>query len=1064
MSSQAAERAGRPRPPRQAALLFFAFSGLTALLQEVGWSDLLARVLGHGTASVSVVAAAFLAGLALGAAWGGPLAARSRHPLALYGMLETGIGLTAAFMTLLLPLLPGVTAVLFGPALARSASIWPLAMVAGVIFIPVTFLMGATLPVLSRSLAAGPGDAGLAAGRLNGVNAMGGSLGAVLALAVLPLWGTRTSLLVAAGVQIAVGLAAMALATTVSPPGAERRQTRLTTPRAGLARAGAVPFLLLLLAGMASLAAQVAWTRAFSWMLGSSVYTFGLVLASMVAGLGAGSWYGARLSSGSDAPRRLFARLEGLLGLAMLLSITILAGHAPRIARLATALQDRPMLFQAAGLGVVVATILLPAALMGAAFPVACRLGVGQAGVGRGVGRTMAWLTAGNVLGAILAGMVLPGLLGTRGVLMLAALVFGAVAWVMSPAPALRRLSAAGLGLLLAWATPAWDTALMAANPVALGSTYVAAARSTGTSLEAVMHARGDFLFAEEGNDALVTVRRLPGGHASLQINGRTEASTGNDLPAQILAAQVPLLHAESPRRVLVIGLASGVTAGSVLTRDPEEVVVAEISAGVRKAVTSGAFDLASGRPWDDPRVKVVITDARTLLLHDTRTYDLIASQPSHPWVAGIAGLYTLEFYDLVRRRLAPGGVFGQWVQGYGMRLEDLRQVLRTFIEVFPHAALYEEAVGGGDYFLVGARDPLCQDAASLLGRLTPGVRTDLARAHIATAGDLLARRLLNEDGLRAFTAGVPFLRDDRLRLAYTTPLSRWLNPVARQARLLESHRIPRLRDLDTSLLDGPARATLLAGVAKAEGRRRQDRQFLVLLEDENFARLATPAMSEVVMLVRAGLFRAAYGKLLHQLERESVGPALQLLAGDLANRLDEIELARIHYQAALALDPASSAAQAGLGRAFLRVGAIQEALPALEAAVAGDPARASAWSNLGVARRKAGDPALAEQAYRRALALDPSLSETWYNLGRLLTEQGRQGEAVAALHQGLDLAPGDCDLRRLLAEQTMDHREQVRLLAPCAPVALDSFSAQPPADPVEVGSPDTPAPQGSER
>ena len=697
VSSQATEQAGRPQPPRPAVLFFFACSGLAALLQEVGWSDLLARVLGHGTASVGVVAAAFLAGLALGAAWGGPLAARSRHPLILYGLLESGIGLTAGSMTLFLPRLSEVTGLLFGAALARGVAIWPLVLVAGVTLVPVTFLMGATLPVLSRSLAVARGDAGLAAGRLNGVNAMGGALGAALALAVLPLWGTRTSLLVAAGGQVAVGLAAMALAMTVSPPGPEPRQARLTRPRAGLPRAGPVPSLLLLFAGMGSLAAQVAWTRAFSWMLGSSVYTFGLVLATMVAGLGAGSWYGARLSSASNAPRRLFARLEGLLALAMLLSIALLAGHAPRIARLAAALQDRPMLFQAAGLGVVVATILLPAFLMGGAFPVACRLGAGHAGVGRGVGRTMAWLTAGNVLGALLAGMLLPGLLGSRGVLMLAALVFAAVAWAMSSAPTLHKLAAVSLGLFLAWATPAWDPALMAANPVALGSIYMAAARSTGTSLNDVMHARGEFLFAEEGNDALVTVRRLPGGHASLQINGRTEASTGNDLPAQILAAQVPLLHAESPRRVLVIGLASGVTTGSILTRDPEEVVVAEISPGVRRAVTSGAFDLVSGRPWDDPRVSVIITDARTLLLHDTRTYDLIASQPSHPWVAGVAGLYTIEFYDLVRRRLAPGGVFGQWVQGYGMRLDDFRQVLRTFIQGFPHAALYEEAVGGGD-------------------------------------------------------------------------------------------------------------------------------------------------------------------------------------------------------------------------------------------------------------------------------------------------------------------------------------------------------------------------------
>jgi len=238
----------------------------------------------------------------------------------------------------------------------------------------------------------------------------------------------------------------------------------------------------------------------------------------------------------------------------------------------------------------------------------------------------------------------------------------------------------------------------------------------------------------------------------------------------------------------------------------------------------------------------------------------------------------------------------------------------------------------------------------------------------------------------------------------------------------------------------------------------------MALLEDEDLARLDTPAVSEVVMLVRAGLLRAAYGRLLDLLAGQPGGPALQLLAGDLASRLGETDLAPLHYRTALAMEPASAPALAGLGRALLRAGEPEEARRTLEAAVAADPAQASAWSNLGVVRRMAGEPVPAEQAYRRALVLDPSLSEAWYNLGWLMVQQGRPAEAIQVLRRGLAVAPEDCDIRRLLAAHTMSPEERLRLVAPCRAAGPTAVSAAPPATPAAVASPDRSAPRRSAR
>ncbi|MFQ5670237.1 MAG: fused MFS/spermidine synthase [Acidobacteriota bacterium] len=1060
------------RGPLRARLVFALFftSGGLALAQEIAWSELLARSLGHESAAVAVVAATFLAGLALGAAWGARLTGACRRPLRLYGWLELGVGATSLLLLVILPQLPRWTTLIgmqpFGMAFTGLAL---RALIAASCLLPPTVLMGATLPALAQWRAADPPAAALAAGRLAGANASGGALGALAAVfLVLPAVGTAALLQATGALSLLVGAVALSLAGRALPGKRFFREPRLARIPGSRPRPPAwlLPALLTL-AGMASLVAQMAWTRTLSWFIGPSVYTFGLLLAVTVGGMGVGHLLGATPARRSRSPLALFGSLELAVGMSIIATSMAMGHLPPLVAHLASWTRSSVRMLQAGEFALVSLLLLVPTTLVGTAFPVACRLLVERSGgVGWGVGRAGAYLTVGNVLGALGAGLLFPRFFGSRGALLVAAMSFLLVGAIASSrgASSLSRRPLLSLGSLLAapllWLSAPWDAALLSSGPAFNGPVYVTAARVSGQDLASVMRERGRLVFQEEGADALVTIRAAPGGTMSLQINGRTEASSGADMRAQVFAAHIPLLMVDAPQRVLVIGLASGVTAGSILARDPALVQVAELAPTVVHAAASGVFDAVSGRPLADPRVQVLPLDARTALLHTSIRYDLIASQPSNPWIPGVAALYTREFFELARSRLTPQGILGQWVQAYGMAEDDFRRILRTFASVFPHSQLYEESVGGGDYFLVGSPFPLEKDVRQLAARLTAATQRDLARVEVTSLAQLLARRVLDEAGMASYAGPGPLLTDDGLRLAYTTPLTVHQSGVMAVVRRLDEERVPPLRGLDLGHLETGEHAAFLQALASENRILREDREFLRLLEGVEPAVLGNLALPEALAQARAGLERTAYRTLMDSLE-DAPGPAaLQVLAGDLAAHVGENHLAIFHYRTALSLRPGSASALTGLGLALISGGEQEEAARVLRAALKADPENdraalalaalslqagadqegldllqqvirrapgwARAWSNLGVALRRLHRLPEAEAAYREALALDSGLEQAWYNLGIVLEQRGREGEARAAFQQGVSLAPWDCDLRRALSrfpghEATLD-------------------------------------------
>lgn len=393
---------------------------------------------------------------------------------------------------------------------------------------------------------------------------------------------------------------------------------------------------------------------------------------------------------------------------------------------------------------------------------------------------TYAFNTAGTVIGAFAAGFIFIPMFGiqtsiTIGVTAQIALGFA----VTSFTPHLEwrnRLATAAFGIapivVLLSAPPAWNEGLLVSGVFKNAPGLL---RIYGSPSEALNVARSyDLLFYREGPSASVAVLEYPTvaptRHLALAIDGKVDASTGADLETEVLSGHLPLLFRPHAAEVLVVGYASGITVGSVLTHPVKDITAVEIEPAVVEA--SRHFDEFNGMPLSDPRVRLVIDDARNFLLVTERKFDVIISEPSNPWMSGPAKLFTREFFDLAKTRLRRGGIFCQWLQAYGMSSEDLRILLRTVQTVFPHLAVFQTSPG--DLLVIGSEGPLSFDVARAETRLRERlIEQDLRRVNVRDVFDLLVRIRLAGDSVRHFagTGGV-LNTDDNALIEFSAPKS----------------------------------------------------------------------------------------------------------------------------------------------------------------------------------------------------------------------------------------------------------------------------------------------------
>jgi spermidine synthase len=737
--------------------LLLAGSGLTALVYQVAWMRELRLVFGFSTGASAAVVAIFMGGLGIGSWILGRRADQAARPLAFYGKLELAIAGSAALSPALLWLVRLAYVALGGSArLGIAGGTLARLMLSALVLAVPTVLMGGTLPAATRAVETEEDRGRRLLALVYGSNTLGAVVGTLLStFYLLEALGTRQTLWAACVINAFVGLAAIAwsgpvqadsvdqsaMAAAEPPPttapdvvdgrtnrkekkGRRREMSAQASPDLPAGPAAVTPMRFVLaaaaLTGFAFTLMELVWYRMLSPLLGGSTYTFGLILAVALLGIGLGSlmrsmWGGAATLSAFAATCAFEAvLLAAPYGLGD--SVAILAA----LLRPIGAFGFGGFVFGWAAVAALV--VFPPAFLAGLQFPILISLlGEGREKVGTHVGLAYAWNTAGALLGSLAGGFGLLPLLSAPGTWVFVTLLLAALAIVALLISLGRRertrwrwwVPSGAVAVSLAFVSATGPTAAWRHSPIGAGR--VDLAKSSPNRLqEWVRDQRRHSVWEADGIESSVALLTTSGGLA-FAVSGKIDGNSRTDAPTQVMGGLIGAALHPRPRRALVIGLGTGSTAGwlaAVASIERVDVVelerailhVAEVCAPVNRSVLSS------------PKLHVVIGDAREYLLTSRESYDVIFSEPSNPYRAGISSLFTEEFYGAVRDRLAPGGIFLQWLQGYEVDSQTVRTVYATLQTAFPQVESWFSR--RQDLILAGTKEPISYDVAALRTRL----------------------------------------------------------------------------------------------------------------------------------------------------------------------------------------------------------------------------------------------------------------------------------------------------------------------------------------------------------
>jgi spermidine synthase len=758
-----------------AVLVLFFGSGCAALIYEIVWLQLLELVIGSTGVSLGILLGTFMGGMCLGSLLLPRFVSPVSHPLRVYAALEALVAVLGVLVLLAVPIAGRLYA-------ANVATGLPGLLLRGLTsaacLLPPTLMMGATFPAIARLIRATPqGMSRL--GFFYGSNIIGAVLGCLLAgFYLLRVHDMPTTTFVAAAANGAMAVAGWLLAALM--PYSPQKRTAAGAGDAG-PRGAATVYLAIALSGMSALGAQVVWTRLLSLMLGATTYTFSIILAVVLIGLGVGSAAGAWLTRGLQRPRVALAAAQLLLPAAIAWSAWMLTQSLPYWP-INPDLSPSPWIdFQMDFVRSLWA--LFPATVLwGLSFPLALAA-IASPGQdpGRVAGRVYAANTLGAIAGALLFSMILIPALGTQqsqrvmiacaaaaGLLALAPIVVSRTDKPVRPLSAALGL-AGGLTLAVALA--------ITVGPVPPALIAYGRALPTHPDLP-------NFLYVGEGMNASVAVTQfpLPSAPRAFHVSGKVEASSEpGDMRIQRLLGHLPALLHREPKSVLVVGFGAGVTAGSfVLYPEVKRIVICEIEPLV-PAKVAAHFRKENYNVLKDPRVEVVYDDARHFILTTKEKFDVITSDPVHPWVKGAATLYTQEYLALARARLNPGGVMAQWVPLYESGSAGVKSLVATFFEVFPNGSMWTHIVRerrGDDIVIIGQPGPTRVDVEALNTRFTgPGyarVSASLREVGIRSLIDLFAGYSGRKEELAPWLAGAEINRDRNLRLQYLAGIEKY--------------------------------------------------------------------------------------------------------------------------------------------------------------------------------------------------------------------------------------------------------------------------------------------------
>jgi spermidine synthase len=1092
-------------------LIAYTCSGLAGLIYEVSWTRLLTLYIGQTTGAAAAVVAAFLGGLAAGAAIGGSVATRlsPRRCLQVYIALEAGVAAAAlilpAELSALTPLLKwayrdGAAGLLFPSVRLLTCLL--------LVFVPATAL-GATFPMAIRWFANDQNQAARATGALYLVNTAGAAIGAILAgFVLIPAIGIFGTTLVGVGASISAALSVLVviqkstdlkvcrhdstsgndstpgdgdkpLGSGDQPLGLSASGTAggdqplgLSDPKPGLskpkkpkrsqraaARESAVPdiavprwlaVVVLGLSGFATLVHEIAWTRILTLVLGPTTYAFAATVAAVIVGIAIGSGIGAWLVGRTNRPTALLAFVVAFAALTTSWTYSIAGRQIPsqvahQIASSSNLFED--VLRQGA---LLTAGLILPTAIcMGAAFPLALAIARRhqESAAGR-FGIVYAVNTLGAVSGSLAAGFLLIPAFGLRSTLILVSLCLIAAALIVVAWGGLtRRAQAVGLVTAAAAAaaillSPPWDRELLAS-----GVYMYAGSAPKDVDLDTLLRA-GTLLYYKEGSASTVSVKRLTG-TTTLAVDGKVDASNRGDMLTQKLIAHLPLLLYDSPRDVGIVGLGSGVTLGAALSHPIARADVIEISPEVVEA--SRFFDAENGKALSDSRARLIVGDGRSHLQLTSQQYDVIISEPSNPWIAGVAALFTREFFLAARERLRPGGIMSQWANAYNISDQDLRSIVATFRSVFPDGTIW--LVGRDDVLLVGGREPIDDRLARIAESWKRShAAADLAKVAVLDPFSIWTLFVGGPREMERYSQGAPLLDDDRMTLEFSAPrelhqrrsgentaalvaltdasggpvvvrdakknagAAEWSHRGAMFARA-DVHRMA-YDDYVRALTLDPTYAPALDGLVRAATLTRSAPDALAKITSLSEGRQPT-----VDLLVARSKLLAAAGKpadaIEMTVEARRLAPASPVaLEQEASLRADAGDLAELRsvVEALKKASPDRPSTRYYEAVSALLDGHPDEAVRLAQMAIAIDPSYAPVYDLIGAAYTKLDRLAEGREAFNTSLTFDAHDSAAYINLGLVELAAGNRAAAVNHFAEALWLEPDSRVAREGLA------------------------------------------------
>ncbi len=1057
-------------------LICFFLSGLTGLIYEILWVKMIVKIIGCAPFAVSIVLTIFMGGLGLGSYLASRTIDRIKEPMKLvkiYGLLELAIGAYALALPVLLVVFRPLYALVYNHLFDHFMIYSFLTFIGCAILLCIPVIcMGATLPILCRFYVTKLSHLGTHAGRLYGLNTIGAALGALICgfwlISLLGIWGT---LIFAVLINSMIGLFCLLVSyrrekqqpelLVANSRQSSLRETASETKHSKYPGAVVGALVIFAVSGFCAMAYEVIWTKLLGLLVGPTTYSFTIVLVTFISGLALGSmifgWFADKTQK--NIWLLIFTQIAAAL---FVLATSQLMGNSQMFfAKVILNYKDQFILLSILKAVILFAFMILPTLCLGATFPLVGKIYTQSVSkVGKSIGFAYAMNTIGAVLGSFSAGFFLIPFFGKENSLslvisiqLLTSLAIAAVIIVKNRMSIVKLAFLAipvVVGVTLCFHFPMWDRHMLSEGKYQRFDEIEASLRSSswmetllqGSKIYAV-HKRGEVVYYGEGIGGFTTVIRysnpLGDFYYSMIISGKPDASSRTDMKTQTLLAHFPMLFHQNPQTVMVLGLASGITAGETLYYPIKQLDVIDINPQV---VAASDFFL----PWNNnvlsnPKTNLIIQDGRAHLQLTRKKYDVIISEPSNPWMAGLATLFTTDFFSLARDRLNEDGIFVQFCHSYQMNWDLFALVGRSFTQVFPNGLLLitSPAWIGTDYLLVGFKS---QNRLNLDNAIRNLPFAQKSKNIILSDPKLLYKLIMSEDLPELFGEG-NVNTDNWPRLEFAAPkLMHTGDPVIREniqsKRWLSSETINIVQHVTTDIDAQIDFAAYALSVNEPFGNM-VDLSKTTLSQKERFFKLVETYCAQDT--IGFGFFdNDELMQRCYSIQIKTIEDNIDLmpdkaksyfLLGDLYHLQDMLDEAIANYSKSIQIKPTVPDVHARIGIILNRQNKLDQAIRHFTKALQIRPELSTVRTYLASVLARQGKLEKAVKEYSRVLEVKPDDERIHVNLGVILAKQNKTDQAITHFSKALlnnpDLYVAYDNIQRVLG-LCNDLKEAIRL------------------------------------